>query len=101
MINAALGTGLLVNRYYAGIYRAPKLISTFTLAMLCLSCIKDREKFDYTEKFLFQNNLEQNLDTSPMTRNSYKKALKENLMFRQVLNEKIVGLEDKINKLKN
>lgn len=51
---------------------------------LVYSTMVQRRKFDYP--FLnIQNDLEQNLELSPITRKAYQEALLENQMFQSVL----------------
>lgn len=75
----------MVGRYYQSKLNYPgRFFSSCAMVGLVYSTMVQRRKFDYP--FLnIQNDLEQNLELSPMTRKAYQEALLENQRFQRVL----------------
>ncbi len=70
-----------------------KFINSCAIIGLVYSTMSQRKKFDYP-LINMNNDLEENLLLSPVTRRAYQQAISENEKFQSIIKQKILELEN-------
>ena len=97
VVHGSLLTGAVVHRLYLRKFSvAPFLFSSAMIFACSYSMLSDLYKYDFLHMTIPWRplKLQDHLESSPITRNAYEKAMRENQEYQRKLKQKIRELED-------